>query len=126
MSQCFFKVGLPAHIHSGTVAFSGEDLRGIIDLPIQSMTAKMQLFVICGLSVLALVEFAEAAPQSYRSEAMEDRAEKEGGTKNEDGFFVKLIKLAERLTLAPIRVPLEVFNFILQHIPIIGRFFTPA
>ncbi|XP_042144729.1 uncharacterized protein LOC121048261 [Ixodes scapularis] len=99
------------------------------------------------LSILALVAFATAAPMthnhegvdgrvdkeaefagpmSFKHDAVEGRVETEEGRADNAGFIESIVSFFKSLALAPITVPLEIFNFIIQRIPVIGRFFRPG
>ncbi|CAN8009014.1 unnamed protein product [Ixodes pacificus] len=63
---------------------------------------------------------------SLNHDAVEGRVETEEGRVDIAGTIGNLISFFKSLALAPITVPLDIFNFIIRRIPFIGRFFRPG
>ncbi|KAM7289306.1 uncharacterized protein ISCGN_029437 [Ixodes scapularis] len=99
------------------------------------------------LSILALVAFVTAAPMTNNHEAVDGRADKEaefagpmsfkhdaveGRVETEDGraektdFIEAIDSFSKSLELAPITVPLDIYNFIIHHHPFMEPFFRPG
>ncbi|XP_042144685.1 uncharacterized protein LOC121834856 [Ixodes scapularis] len=107
----------------------------------------MQVLGICIPLIFMLVAFATAAPKTYNTDAMDDRVDKEApsleavpgtytgngvegrageGSMDAEAVVEKIFQWAKSMSLVPIQVPKNVYNYIMENIPILGRFIKSA
>ncbi|EEC08112.1 hypothetical protein IscW_ISCW006413 [Ixodes scapularis] len=108
-----------------------------------NVAAKMQVLGICIPLIFVLV----AAPKTYNTDAMDGRVDKEApslqavpgtytgngvegrageGSMDAEAVVEQIFQWAKSMGLVPLQVPTNVYNYIMENIPILGRFITSA
>ncbi|CAN7975103.1 unnamed protein product [Ixodes persulcatus] len=107
----------------------------------------MQLLGICIPLIVVLVAFVTAAPKTNNTDAIEGRVDKEAafleavpgpytgngvegrageGSMDVEAVVEQIFQWAKSMGLVPVQVPMNVYNYIMENIPILGRFITSA